>query len=399
MKKESNYNVLVAVTGGIAAYKSAELVRELTKQGAQVQVLMTEAAKAFITPLTMQALSGRAVRTGLLDEAAELGMGHIELARWADHIVIAPASADSMARIAAGLANDLLTTVLLAYQGAVSIAPAMNQAMWLNPVTRENMRKLKQFYPHWQWIGPDAGDQACGDVGPGRMSEPEEIAAQVLHQRNGLLSGKRVVITAGPTRERMDPVRYISNFSSGKMGYALAARARLAGAEVTLVSGPVSLSTPPGVTRIDVESAGEMFDCVQHCMSACDVFIATAAVADYRPEHQSDQKIKKQSDAGITVLMAQNPDILASVAAMKNNRPLVVGFAAETENVIEFGRKKLLAKGLDLIVVNDVSVEGLGFGSEENQVTLLSKRDDLAYGPAPKSEVASWLLKQIATYL
>lgn len=393
-------NILVAVTGGIAAYKSAELVRLFMKAGMDVQVLMTDAAQAFITPLTMQALSGRAVRTSLLDESAELGMGHIELAKWADHVVIAPASADSLARISQGMANDLLTTVLLAYQGPVSIAPAMNQAMWLNPLTQRNVSQLQTAFPYWCWIGPDAGDQACGDVGPGRMVEPIEIFQSVTAKPVESLSGKRVMITAGPTLERLDPVRYLSNFSSGKMGYALAQSAKNAGAEVVIISGPVSQPAPNGVEIVSVESAQQMYDAVIDGINSVDLFIATAAVADFKPETAAGQKIKKTGQHQDMLLkLVQNPDIVASVAGMTDSRPFVVGFAAETHDALSYGAEKRAKKGLDMIVVNDVSIPGIGFGSDNNQVVLIDESQSRSFGPSPKSQVADWLIEQISNQL
>lgn len=401
MTEESNTKILVAVTGGIAAYKSAELVRLLVKGGAEVQVLMTEGAKAFIAPLTFQALTGKAVRSSLLDPAAELGMGHIELARWADHIVIAPATADSLARLSMGMANDLLTTVVLAYQGPVTIAPAMNQAMWSNVITQDNVARLSAFHPHWTWVGPDAGEQACRDVGPGRMSSPEDIAHQVLlSNSHKVLQGKRVVISAGPTRERLDPVRYLSNFSSGKMGYALAQAAKDAGADVVLVSGPVAIPAPKGVQVVSIESAQEMYDAVIGAVRGSDLFIATAAVADYRPETASAQKLKK-SDKTLskTVALVENPDIVASVAGLQTHRPFVVGFAAETHNAESYGQEKRVKKNLDMVVINDVSLPGVGFGSDDNQVTLVSEEGQKAFGPASKLRVAQWLVQQIAGQL
>ncbi len=402
MTAESNTKILVAVTGGIAAYKTAELVRLFIKAGAEVQVLMTESAKAFVTPLTFQALTGKAVRSSLLDPTAELGMGHIELARWADHIVIAPATADAIARISQGFANDLLTTVMLAYQGPVTIAPAMNQAMWSNPMTQANVARLQAVFPAWSWIGPDSGEQACGDVGPGRMSAPEAIADTVLAavRPSQLLKGKRVVITAGPTRERLDPVRYLSNFSSGKMGYALAEAAAAEGAEVILVTGPVALMPPVGVQSISVESAVEMYDAVMASVKGSDIFIATAAVADYRPEQVATQKMKKVgAQAPKTLQLIENPDIVASVAALTEGRPWVVGFAAETQDAMQYGQAKMHQKRLDMVVINDVSLPGLGFGSDDNQVTLLTQDSRAEFGPTSKKVVAQWLMQQVADHL
>jgi len=362
-----NRQILLGVTGGIAAYKSAELVRRLRDAGAVVRVVMTRAACEFITPLTMQALSGNAVHRELLDETAEAAMGHIELARWADLVLVAPASADFIARLAHGLADDLLATLCLATDAPVLVAPAMNQAMWRDPATQHNCRVLAERGVGL--VGPGSGAQACGDTGPGRMLEPAELLAAVAARfAPGALDGVRVMVTAGPTREALDPVRYISNHSSGKMGFAIAGAAAEAGAAVTLVSGPVHLATPARVARIDVSSALEMHEAVMSRAAQCDIFIACAAVADYRPEHCAAQKIKKSADR-MEVRLVRNPDIVADVAALAA-RPFTVGFAAETTDVVAYARGKLAAKRLDLIVANDVARAGSGFGADTNQVTI-----------------------------
>lgn len=399
-------NILVGITGGIAAYKVAELVRLLMKSGANVQVVMTEGAKAFITPLTLQALSGRPVRDSLLDPAAEAGMGHIELARWADLLVVAPATADFIARYRAGLANDLLTTLCLARRAPLVIVPAMNQAMWLNRRTQENMHALEDELTSGElnvW-GPAEGNQACGDNGPGRMLEAVEIFERIQQYFTPVtdLSGRRVVITAGPTREAIDPVRYISNHSSGKMGYALAEAAVRAGAEVVLVSGPVSLACPDGVSCVRVESAESMLSAVQNTVAdGCDLFIAAAAVADYRPLSAADQKMKKQGDDGVVLQLTQNPDIVATVAANKGSMR-VVGFAAETQNVETYAKSKLERKNLDVIVANDVSDQNIGFNSEQNAVTVYWKDNsqgwqEKRYQQQDKKMLADALIGQFKT--
>lgn len=404
--------ILLGISAGIAAYKSAHLARLLKKAGAEVRVVMTEGAQAFITPLTLQALTGEAVRTSLLDPEAEAGMGHIELARWAELVLIAPATADLMARLAHGHADDLLTTLCLATDAECVMAPAMNQAMWRHPATRDNARRLVDH--GWRLLGPDAGDQACGDIGPGRMLEPEAILAGLFmapetapamapettpatapetapamapdatstpapgitseatpRMAPGAAAGLTVTITAGPTREALDPVRYLSNHSSGKMGYALAAAAVRQGARVRLISGPVALATPPGVERIDVESASEMLDAARRAADDSDLFIGCAAVADYRAERIAEHKIKKTScNEALTLKLVRNPDIIAEIAAA-TPRPFMVGFAAETRDLEAYARDKLARKGLDMIVANDVGQAGLGFGSDTNAALVL----------------------------
>lgn len=388
----ANKQIILGVTGGIAAYKSADLVRRLREVGADVRVVMTEHAKEFITPLTMQAVSGNPVHDELFDLKAEAAMGHIELARWADAIVVAPATADFMARLLSGEANDLLTTLCLAAKAPVILAPAMNQAMWKNTRTQENAQALQSKGIHL--FGPAEGSQACGDVGPGRMLEPLEIVDRLGEIfSSGILAGKHVVITAGPTREAIDPVRYISNASSGKMGYALAEAAIEAGARVTLISGPVNLTKLSRVKTMDVISAQEMFDAVMKEMKDCDLFLGVAAVADYRSKTISAQKIPKTADA-LTLELERNPDIIASVATL-SPRPFVVGFAAQTEDVIKKARAKLEGKKLDMIIANQVGA-GIGIGMDENSVTVLWKDKQQEFASMPKTKLARELIKLIA---
>ncbi|HEY2276683.1 MAG TPA: bifunctional phosphopantothenoylcysteine decarboxylase/phosphopantothenate--cysteine ligase CoaBC [Steroidobacteraceae bacterium] len=389
-------HILLGVTGGIAAYKSPDLVRRLRERGAEVQVVMTAAAREFVTPTTFQAVSGRTVRTDLWDPAAEAAMGHIELARWADAVLIAPASADFLARLAAGRADDLLATLCLATEAPIAVAPAMNHVMWSNQATRANVAQLAARGV--LVLGPAAGDQACGEEGMGRMVEPLELAEQLaaLLAGDGELAGRRVLITAGPTRERLDPVRFISNRSSGKMGFAVAQAARAAGAEVVLVSGPVSLPTPPGVRRIDVESAADMLAAVLKELPGTHVFISTAAVADYRPMRAAQQKIKKTSDT-IEVAMERTADVLATVAA-RPERPFVVGFAAETEAVEQNARTKLLKKNLDMIAANEVG-DDKAFDSDENQLIVLARGARYELGRAGKLALARGLVSLIAQEL
>ena len=391
-----NKRILLGISGGIAAYKSAELVRLLKKAGADVRVVMTAGAMEFITPLTLQALSGNPVHHTLLDPAAEAGMGHIELARWADAILVAPATADLIARLNAGLGDDLLTTLVLASPAPLYLAPAMNQQMWAAETNQANLANLARLRGERLGIfGPDAGEQACGDIGPGRMLEPAAIAAQLAQQfQSGVLTGRHVVITAGPTREALDPVRYISNHSSGKMGYALAIAAVEAGARVTLISGPVTLKTPERVQRINVSSACDMLEAALGCLSDCDIFIASAAVADYRPAHIETQKIKKSGDE-IQLTLVKNPDIVATVASHAE-RPFTVGFAAETNDVANYARGKLARKNLDMIVANDVSQPGIGFNSDDNAVTLFWPDGEQAFEAMSKQALARELIKTIA---
>ena len=360
--------ILLGVTGGIAAYKSPDLVRRLIERGAEVQVVMTAAAQQFVTPITFQAVSGRPVRTELWDEAAEAAMGHIELARWADLILIAPATADFLARLTHGLADDLLTTLCLATTAPIAVAPAMNHMMWQNPATRANVEQL-QARGVCLW-GPGVGDQACGETGPGRMLEPTDIASRAQAQltRHGPLEGRRVLVTAGPTRECIDPVRFVSNRSSGKMGFAMAQALEEAGACVVLVSGPVSLPTPAGVRRINVESCEQMYSAVERELTGTDIFVGTAAVADYRPAVCASEKIKKKTDT-LTLEMTRTPDILAHVSAGAQ-RPFVVGFAAETNAVEQHARGKLTAKNLDMIAANEVG-HTKAFDCDDNSLLVL----------------------------
>jgi len=354
---------------------------------------MTRGALEFITPLTLQALSGHGVHTELLDADAERGMGHIELARWADLVVVAPATAETLARLAAGRADDLLTTVILATAAPVLLAPAMNQQMWSNPATENNVQTLAAR--GMQIVGPAEGSQACGDVGPGRMEEAADIAAAASALfKSRLLEGLRVIVTAGPTRESLDPVRYLSNHSSGKMGYALARAAAEAGAITTLISGPVTLETPPGVTRIDAISASDMLDACQELLPDCDIFIACAAVVDYRPASVAEQKIKKGPEK-MTLELVRNPDIVATVAA-SSNPPFTVGFAAETTNVLDYAKTKLASKGLDLILANDVSDTTIGFNSEQNEVTAVWHDGDIGLPRAGKQQLARDIVALVA---
>ncbi|WP_425669179.1 bifunctional phosphopantothenoylcysteine decarboxylase/phosphopantothenate--cysteine ligase CoaBC [Vibrio owensii] len=395
MQTLAGKKILLGISGGIAAYKCAELTRRLIERGAQVQVVMTKAAKEFITPLTMQAVSGRPVSDSLLDPAAEASMGHIELAKWADLVLLAPATADLIARMSAGMGNDLLTTLVLATDSPVAVSPAMNQQMYRNVATQENIATLARRGMHiW---GPAAGEQACGDVGPGRMLEPMQLVhlCEQFFQPK-LLAGQSVLITAGPTREAFDPVRYISNHSSGKMGFALANAAAQLGAKVTLVSGPVSLNTPAGVERINVASAQEMHDAVMAHAPSHDAFISCAAVADYRPENVASQKLKKtENNDQMTINMVKNPDIVATVANMTEQRPFTVGFAAETNDVETYARGKLVKKNLDMICANDVSVEGQGFNSNDNAITLFWPEGEQALALESKEALSFRILEKM----
>jgi phosphopantothenoylcysteine decarboxylase/phosphopantothenate--cysteine ligase len=388
--------ILLGVTGGIAAYKSPELVRRLRERGAQIQIVMTAAAREFITPLTLQAVSGRAVRTDLWDSAAEAAMGHIELARWAELVLIAPASAGFLARLATGQADDLLTTLCLATEAPLAVAPAMNRVMWAHPATQANVATL--VARGVTVIGPAEGEQACGEIGAGRMDEPLEIISRMmaLLRPDGALVGRRVLITAGPTRECIDPVRFVSNRSSGKMGFAVAHAAREAGAEVVLVSGPVALPTPPGVRRVEVESAADMLAAVLEEVDRTDIFISTAAVADYRPTRTYDQKIKKTSDH-MDLSMERTADIVGTVAA-RAQRPFVVGFAAETESVEQNARSKLLKKNLDMIAANEVGADK-AFDCEDNHLVVLWRSGRRELGRASKSALAQRLVALIAEVL
>lgn len=388
-------HILLGVTGGIAAYKSPDIVRRLAERGAEVQVVMTAGAREFVAPLTFQAVSGREVRSDLWDESAERAMSHIELARWADLVLIAPATADFLAQLAHGMADNLLNTICLATGAPLAVAPAMNRLMWANPATQANVAQLRARGVHV--LGPDSGSQACGETGEGRMMEPFDIAAAAfsLLPAEGPLKGRKVVVTAGPTRERIDPVRFISNRSSGKMGYAVAQAARDRGAEVVLVSGPVNLAAPPGVRRINVETAQQMHDAVMAEIAGSDIFIGTAAVADYRPANPADCKIKKVSDK-LDVCMERTVDILAAVAA-RADRPYTVGFAAETNNVEEHALAKLSRKKLDLIAANEVGDTKV-FEQDDNALTLLwPGGGKLELGAGAKTELAQKLLEVIAS--
>ena len=399
MQRLFRKRIVLGVGGGIAAYKSAELVRRLRDQGAEVRVVMTRASCEFITPLTLQALSGHPVGLDLLDPAAEAAMGHIELARWADLVLIAPATADLMARLAQGVANDLLTTLVLATDAPVALAPAMNQAMWRDPATQANAQLLEQR--GMRLFGPGVGSQACGDTGAGRMLEAEELAQRAADCfQVGLLDGVRVLITAGPTREAIDPVRYITNHSSGKMGFALAEAAAEAGAQVTLVCGPVHLPTPQRVQRIDVSSARDMLAACEAAMP-CELLIAAAAVADYRPQVVASHKLKKDPtrEDGLLLQLVRNPDILATLAS-RSDRPFSVGFAAETENLLDYASRKLRDKNLDLIVANDVANPSIGFNSEENAITVIDRDlGQTSFAQTSKGKIARQLIAFIAERL
>ncbi|WP_134187726.1 bifunctional phosphopantothenoylcysteine decarboxylase/phosphopantothenate--cysteine ligase CoaBC [Buttiauxella sp. BIGb0552] len=388
--------IVLGVSGGIAAYKTPELVRRLRERGAEVRVVMTEAAKAFITPLSLQAVSGYPVSDSLLDPAAEAAMGHIELGKWADLVILAPATADLIARITAGMANDLVSTICLATPAPVAVLPAMNQQMYRATATQHNLEVLStRGLLIW---GPDSGSQACGDIGPGRMLDPLAIVEMAAQHFTVIkdLQHLNVMITAGPTRERLDPVRYITNDSSGKMGFAIAAAAATRGANVTLISGPVSLPTPPWVKRIDVTTALEMEATVQQHVQGQQIFVGCAAVADYRAAAVAEEKIKKQGDE-ITIKMIKNPDIVAGVAALLTHRPYVVGFAAETNNVEEYARQKRVSKNLDLICANDVSQEGQGFNSENNALHLFWQDGDKVLPLERKELLGHLLLNEIVT--
>jgi len=397
MQTLTNKRVLLGVTGGIAAYKSAELIRRLQDQGADVRVVMTRAAAEFITPLTLQALSQNPVHTELLNSETESAMGHIELARWADLVLVAPATADFMARLVAGRGDDLLTTLCLATECPLAVAPAMNQAMWANPSTQQNCTSLANRGVHL--FGPGVGLQACGETGLGRMLDIEEIVTQTAGLfTSGILAGTRVLITAGPTREAIDPVRFITNHSSGKQGYALATAAIEAGANVTIVSGPTHLDPPDRANCVFVTSTNEMYNAVQEAVHDVDIFIGVAAVADYRPVSVSEQKIKKSaapSNNGITLELVENPDIIAAVANSEP-KPFTIGFAAETENIIEYARQKLVAKNLDMIIANDVGDDDIGFNSDQNRTTILWPDRTEALPMMSKSAMASRIIELIA---
>ena len=390
-----NKNILLGVTGGIAAYKAAEIVRHLKKSGSSVRVVMTKSAEEFITPLTLQALSGNRVSRELLDAEAEAAMGHIELAKWADGILIAPATANTLARLSSGRGDDLLSTITLAFEGPISLAPAMNQAMWRDSRTQENLKKL--IDKGYILCGPGSGEQACGDVGLGRMLEPLEIMEIFSDSfKEGKLSGKSVLITAGPTKEPIDPVRFITNRSSGKMGYSLAEAAIDAGAIVTLITGPVDIEPPMKCNAIPVETAKEMHEAVMHHVNKKDIYIGTAAVSDYRPARKNETKLKKDDKGSPLILeLVENQDILKSVSEL-DERPFVVGFAAETNDLIKNAKTKFKNKGLDLIVANDVSDKSIGFDSDDNAVTLITKSRNLVIEKESKRKIAKRIIKLIA---
>ena len=389
-----NTNILLCVTGGIAAYKSAEIIRLFKKDGAEVRVIMTESAKEFITPLTLQAVSGNEIHDSLLDVKAESAMGHIELAKWADIILIAPCTAESLAKITHGRADDLMGSVILASKAPTFIAPAMNTTMWLDKSTQDNFQTL--LSRGINFIGPDEGEQACGDVGPGRLVEPEKIIELIksdLHK--GPLSGKTITITAGPTREQIDPVRYISNNSSGKMGYALADAARLQGANVNLVSGPVSLTANKGINLFKINSADEMLNKVFECMESSDIFISCAAVADFKPTNYSNTKIKKEDSENLEINLQKNHDILSEVSK-RHSSAYIVGFAAETSNVNDNANKKLNSKNLNMIISNDVSDKSIGFDSDDNEVHVITKNETIFLKKNKKIKIAREILNIIA---
>ena len=394
MSQLLNKNVLLGVSGGIAAYKTPDLVRKLKAAGANVRVVLTQSAKEFVSTLSLQAVSGLPVSDSLLDPAAEAAMGHIELAKWADIILIAPATANIMAKITYGLADDLLTTLCLATTAKLVMAPAMNQQMWAATATQHNLAILRERGV--LMLGPDEGSQACGDVGPGRMLEPLDIVERLnAPQSSNEFAGKHIVITAGPTRENIDPVRYISNFSSGKMGYAIAQAAASMGAKVSLVSGPVNLESPLGCERVDVSSAQQMLDAVEERVANCDIFIACAAVADYRTAEIVDQKIKKTKDDELTLTLVKNPDILATIAS-KTDAPFTVGFAAETQDVAHYAKGKLERKKLNMIAANDVSDKSIGFNSDNNALTVFWKDGEQALPLTDKQTLARNLLAIVA---
>ncbi len=391
-------NVVLGITGGIAAYKTPELVRRLRERGADVQIVMTASASEFVTETALQAVSGRPIRSNLWDKEAEASMSHIELARWADVVLIAPATAEIMARLASGAAADLLTTLCLATEAPIAIAPAMNHVMWGNAAVQSNRQTLEQRGV--KMLGPDVGSQACGETGAGRMLDPDDIAAHVFgpdvgaRTASGPLSGKTVLITAGPTREPIDPVRYITNRSSGKMGYAIARAAAAQGASVILVSGPVSLAEPPGVDVVHVTTAEEMYAATHDRIGDADIFVGAAAVSDYRPADTREQKIKK-SEETMQIELVRSKDILASVAALED-APFTVGFAAETENVRNYALGKLRNKKLDMIVANQVGRDR-GFDQDENAVDVFWEGGEQSFAQAAKTELARDIIELVAT--
>lgn len=386
MQSFSNKNILLCITGGIAAYKSAEILRLFKKNGADIRIVMTEAAKEFITPLTMQALSGNPIHNSLLDEKAEAAMSHIELAKWADIIIIAPCTAETMSKLAHGRADDLMGAVILASNAKTFIAPAMNVEMWRDPVTQNNLNILSQRDLYF--IGPASGEQACGDVGDGRMEEPLNIFNFIKNKViNNKLQNIKITITAGPTREQIDPVRYISNNSSGKMGYALADAAIEEGAEVILISGPVSLRSNPKAKLISINSADELLNEAYKAMESSDIFISCAAVADYKPLNSHDNKIKKNKDEMLGITLTKNPDILSSISK-KHPDKFIVGFAAETENVEDNAKDKLINKKLNMIIANDVSDTSIGFDSDNNEVMIITQNKSILAKKDSKLNIA-----------
>ena len=390
----SNKNVLLGVTGGIAAYKSAEIIRLFKKDGADVRVVMTESAKEFITPLTLQAVSGNEIHDSLLNTEAELAMGHIELAKWADIILIAPCTAETIAKITHGRADDLMGALVLASKADMFIAPAMNMNMWLDESTQNNYKTL--LSRDIKFIGPALGEQACGDIGPGRLEEPDKILEFIRSSfLTGPLSGKTITITAGPTREQIDPVRFISNNSSGKMGYSLAEAAIEAGANVNLVSGPVSLNADKSINLYKINSANEMLEKVIECMKNSDIFIGCAAVSDFKPSEYSDKKIKKEDSSNLDIELEKNEDILGCVAK-EFSKSFVVGFAAETSDVIENAQTKLVNKNLDMIISNDVSDKSIGFDVDENEVNVITADETILLAKDKKIRIARQIIKIIS---
>ena len=388
-----NTNIILGVTGGIAAYKTPDLVRKLVAKGANVRVVMTQSAKEFVSPLALQAVSGNLVSDDLLNKDAEAAMGHIELARWADKLLVAPATANFIAKLTHGLADDLLSTLCLATPAPIIIAPAMNQQMWFADATQANLKVLEQR--KIQFLGPAQGQQACGDVGPGRMLEPQDIADLLAQETiELLLTGKRITVTAGPTREEIDPVRYLSNHSSGKMGYALAIAAQQLGATVTLISGPVNLPSLVDIHTLSVSSAQQMHEAVMQTIHNCDIFIGCAAVADYRVQQKSNQKIKK-SESELTLTFIKNPDILSDVAHL-DNAPFTLGFAAETQKIREHALNKLQRKKLNMIAANDVSDSTIGFNSDQNALTVFWSKGEKKLDVADKQLLASQLMRLVA---
>ena len=394
----SGKNILLGITGGIAAYKCPDLVRHLKKAGAQVRVVLTESASHFVAPMTLQAVSGNAVSKELFDPTAELSMSHIELAKWADLVLIAPATANIIAKMANGIADDLLSTMCLATPAKIVIAPAMNQQMYKAAATQQNLATLESR--NTLILGPDEGFQACGDIGPGRMVEPTTIVESINNYflANSELAGTTITVTAGPTIEELDPVRYISNYSSGKMGFAIAKAAAEMGATVNLISGPVNLTTPNNVNRINVKSAKQMYDEALVLAEKSAIFISCAAVADYRAETIAKNKIKKTDDSNeLVIKLVKNPDIVASIAGLKEHRPFVVGFAAETNDVKAYALKKLTTKNLDLICANDVSDQNIGFNSDQNALTLYWQNGEQTLPLSSKQQLAKQLLQAVIT--